>query len=177
MDGAHIAVNDYLETSAQDYFAVGDVIGGLQLAHVASAEGLTAVSNLDGDQEKMNYKVIPRCIYTNPQVASVGMSEAELKEKAIKYKVNVYSFSGNGKALTMGATEGFSKVMIDEKYGEVLGTVMIGAHVTEMIGQSSAYMSLEGTVDELAQMVQPHPSLSEVLLESANALIGKGIHS
>lgn len=177
MNGRHIAVNDYLETSKKDYFAVGDVIGGLQLAHVASAEGLTAVENLDGENEKMNYKVIPRCIYTNPQVASVGMSEAELREKAINYKVNTYSFAGNGKALTMGETEGFSKVIIDEKYGEIVGVVMVGAHVTEMIGQSSAYMYLEGTVDELAQMVQPHPSLSEVLMESANALIDKGIHS
>ncbi|HJF30452.1 MAG TPA: dihydrolipoyl dehydrogenase [Sporosarcina psychrophila] len=177
MNGRHIAVNDYLETSKKDYFAVGDVIGGLQLAHVASAEGLTAVKNLDGENEKMNYKVIPRCIYTNPQVASVGMSEAELREKAINYKVNTYSFAGNGKALTMGETEGFSKVIIDEKYGEIVGVVMVGAQVTEMIGQSSAYMYLEGTVDELAQMVQPHPSLSEVLMESANALIDKGIHS
>ncbi|TQR18768.1 dihydrolipoyl dehydrogenase [Psychrobacillus soli] len=177
MNGRYLAVNDYLETSEKDYFAVGDVIGGLQLAHVASAEGLTAVENLDEEKEKMNYKVMPRCIYTNPQVASVGMSEAELKEKGIMYKVNKYSFSGNGKALTMGETEGFSKVMIDEKYGEIVGVVMVGAHVTEIIGQSSAYMYLEGTVDELAQMVQPHPSLSEVLMESANALIGKGIHS
>ena len=177
MNGKHLAVNEYLETSKKDYFAVGDVIGGLQLAHVASAEGLTAVENLDEAKEKMNYKVIPRCIYTNPQVASVGMSETELKERAIPYKVNKYSFQGNGKALTMGDTEGFSKVLIDEKYGEILGVVMVGAHVTEMIGQSSAYMYLEGTVDELAQMVQPHPSLSEVLMESANALIGKGIHS
>lgn len=177
MTGRHVAVNDYLETSKKDYFAVGDVIGGLQLAHVASAEGLTAVENLDGNKEKMNYKVMPRCIYTNPQVASVGMSEAELKEKGIKYRVNKYNFSGNGKALAAGETEGFSKVMIDEKYGEILGVVMVGAHVTEMISQSSAYLYLEGTVDEFAKMVQPHPSLSEVLMESANTLIGKGIHS
>ncbi|QGQ45137.1 dihydrolipoyl dehydrogenase [Metabacillus sediminilitoris] len=177
LSGRHIAVNNYLETSKKDYFAVGDVIGGLQLAHVASAEGLTAVENLDGKKEKMNYKVMPRCIYTNPQVASVGMSEAELKDKGIKYKVNKYSFSGNGKALAAGETEGFSKVMVDEKYGEIVGVVMVGAHVTEMISQSSAYMYLEGTVDELAQMVQPHPSLSEVLMESANSLIEKGIHS
>lgn len=177
MNGRHVEVNAYLETSKKGYFAVGDVIGGLQLAHVASAEGLTAVENLDENKETMNYKVLPRCIYTNPEVASVGFSEAELVERGIKYKVNQYSFSGNGKALTMGETEGFSKVMIDEKYGEVLGVVMIGAHVTEMISQSSAYMYLEGTVDELAKMVQPHPSLSEVLMESANALIDKGIHS
>lgn len=177
MNGKHIAVNNYLETSKKDYFAVGDVIGGLQLAHVASAEGLTAVENLDEKKEKLNYKIMPRCIYTSPQVASVGMSESELKEKGVRYKVNKYFFSGNGKALTAGETEGFSKVMVDEKYGEILGVVMFGAHVTEMISQSSAFMYLEGTVDELAEMVQPHPSLSEALLESANALIGKGIHS
>lgn len=177
MNGRTIAVNDYLETSIKGYFAIGDVIGGLQLAHVASAEGLTAIENIDGAKEKMNYKVMPRCIYTNPQVASVGMTETELKEKGINYKVNKYSFSGNGKALASGDTEGFSKVIIDEKYGEILGVVMVGAHVTEMIGQPSAYMYLEGTVDELAEMVQPHPSLSEVLMESANVLIGKSIHS
>ncbi|SIR60715.1 dihydrolipoamide dehydrogenase [Peribacillus simplex] len=177
MNGRHIAVNDYLETSKKDYFAVGDVIGGLQLAHVASAEGLTAIENLDEEKEKMNYKVMPRCIYTNPQVASVGLSEAELKDRGIKYKVNKYSLSGNGKALAAGETEGFSKVMVDEKYGEILGVVMVGAQVTEMISQSSAYMYLEGTVDEFAHMVQPHPSLSEILMESANSLIGKGIHS
>ncbi|WP_141993310.1 dihydrolipoyl dehydrogenase [Bacillus sp. B4EP4a] len=177
MNGRHIAVNDYLETSKKDYFAVGDVIGKLQLAHVASAEGLTAIENLDEKKEKMNYKVMPRCIYTNPQVASVGLSEAELKDRGIKYKVNKYSFSGNGKALAAGETEGFSKVMVDEKYGEILGVVMVGAQVTEMISQSSAYMFLEGTVDEFAHMVQPHPSLSEILMESANSLIGKGIHS
>lgn len=177
MNGGHIAVNEYLETSKKDYFAVGDVIGRLQLAHVASAEGLTAVENLDGHKVKMDYKVMPRCIYTSPQVASVGMSESDLKAKGIKYKVNKYFFSGNGKALAAGDTEGFSKVMTDEKYGEILGVVMVGAHVTEMISQSSAFMYLEGTVDEFAEMVQPHPSLSEALLESANVLIGKGIHS
>jgi dihydrolipoamide dehydrogenase len=177
MNGRYIAVDKYMETSKKDFFAIGDVIGGLQLAHVASAEGLTAVENLVEKKTKMNDKVIPRCIYTTPQVASVGMSEAELQKKNIKYKVNKYSLAGNGKALTMGATEGFSKVIIDEKYGEILGVVMVGPHVTEIISQSSAYMYLEGTVDELAQMIQPHPSVSEVLMESANALIGKGIHS
>nr|WP_203553411.1 dihydrolipoyl dehydrogenase [Bacillus sp. B15-48] len=177
MDGRYIEVNDYLETSKKDFFAIGDVIGGFQLAHVASAEGLTAVENLDEKKTKMNNKVIPRCIYTQPQVASVGMSEAELQKKNIKYKVNKFPLAGNGKAMTMGATEGFSKVIVDEKYGEILGVVMVGPYVTEIISQSSAYMFLEGTVDELAQMIQPHPSVSEVLMESANALIGKGIHS
>lgn len=176
MNGRFIHVNEYLQTSEQGIFAVGDVIGNLQLAHVASSEGLTAVANLDAPMVKMNDKVMPRCIYTSPQVASVGMTETELKEKGIAYRVHTYHFAGNGMALAAGEAEGFSKVMIDEKFGEILGVVMVGAHVTEMISQSSAYMYLEGTVDELAQMVQPHPSLSEALMESANALIHKGIH-
>jgi dihydrolipoamide dehydrogenase len=177
MDGRFIQVNDYLETSVPGVFAIGDVIGKLQLAHVASSEGLTAVANLDAPSIKMNYKVMPRCIYTSPQIASVGKSEEELKEQGIPYQVHTFNLSGNGMALATGETEGFSKVMIDEKYGEILGVVMAGAHVTEIISQSSAFMYLEGTVDELATMVQPHPSLSEALMESANALIGKGIHA
>lgn len=177
MNGRFIKVNEYLETSIPEIYAVGDIIGGLQLAHVASAEGLTAVANLDAPTEKMDYRVMPRCIYTKPQVASVGFSEKELIEKGISYKASTYAFSGNGKALTSGETDGFTKIFVAEKYGEILGVVMVGEQVTEIIGQASAYMYLEGTVDELAKMVQPHPSLSEVILETANALIGKGIHS
>ncbi|GAB3042291.1 dihydrolipoyl dehydrogenase [Virgibacillus ainsalahensis] len=177
MNGSHIAVDEYLETSLKDIFAAGDVIGGLQLAHVASAEGLAAVENLDNKKEKVNDKLMPRCIYTKPEVASVGVSEEELKEQGINYKVNKYPFSSNGKALAMGETEGFTKLLVDEVYGEVLGVVMVGSHATEIISQSSAYMLLEGTVDELAHMTQPHPSLSEGIMESANALVGKGIHS
>lgn len=176
MNGPFIKTNEYLETSEKGIFAVGDVIGNLQLAHVASSEGLTAVANLDSSQIKMNYSIIPRCIYTSPQIASVGMSEAELIQKGISYRVHTFNFNGNGMALATGDTEGFSKVMIDEKYGEILGVVMVGAHVTEIISQASAYKFLEGTIDELAIMVQPHPSLSEVLMESANSLLGKGIH-
>lgn len=177
MDGKFVQVNDYLETSEKGVFAVGDVIGNLQLAHVASSEGLVAAQNLTKQIVKMNYDVMPRCIYTTPQVATVGKTETQLKEQNIAYKSHVFQFSSNGMALATGETDGFSKVLIDEKYGEILGVVMVGAHVTEMISQSSAYMYLEGTVDELANMVQPHPSLSEALMESANNLIGKGIHT
>lgn len=171
-----IEVDDYLETSEKGIFAIGDVIGGLQLAHVASAEGLTAVANLDRKTKKMDYSVIPRCIYTQPQVASVGLTEDALKKKGIQYKVQKSQFSSNGKALTMGATKGFSKLFVDPTYGEIYGAVMVGENVTEMISQISSYMTLEGTIDELAEMVQPHPSLSEILMESANSLLGKGIH-
>lgn len=177
MNGPFIQVDDYLETSERGVFAVGDVIGNWQLAHVASSEGLTAVGNLNGPKQKMDYSVIPRCIYTSPQVACVGMTEEEMKKRKLKYKVHQFNFLANGMALANGETDGFAKIMIDETYGEILGVVMVGANVTEIIGQASAFMYLEGTVDELAAMVQPHPSRSEALMESANSLIGKGIHT
>lgn len=176
MNGPFIQVNDYMETSEKDVFAVGDVIGNWQLAHAASSEGLAAIANLETRRIKVDNMLIPRCIYTSPQVASVGMTEVELKTKGIPYEVHSFNFSGNGMSLATGETEGFSKIMIDKEYGEILGVVMVGAHVTEIISQSTAFMKLEGTIDELATMVQPHPSLSEALMESANALIEKGIH-
>jgi len=172
----HIEVDKYLETSKKGIFAIGDVIGGLQLAHVASAEGLTAVANLEGKKKEMDYSVIPRCIYTQPQIASVGYTEETLKNKGLKYRVEKSEFSSNGKAITMGATEGFAKLYVDPIYGEILGAVMAGENVTEMISQISSYMTLEGTIDELAEMIQPHPSLSETLMETANSLLGRGIH-
>ena len=172
----HIEVDSYLETSEQGIFAIGDVIGGLQLAHVASAEGLVAIENLEGKVKEMDYSVIPRCIYTQPQVASVGLTEEALKNKGINYKVKKSEFSSNGKAITMGAIEGFTKLFVDPQYGEILGAVMVGENVTEMVSQISSYITLEGTTDELAEMVQPHPSLSETLMETANALLGRGIH-
>lgn len=172
----HIEVDKYLETSKKGIFAIGDVIGGLQLAHVASAEGLTAVENLEGKKKEMDYSVIPRCIYTQPQIASVGYTEETLKNKGLKYRVEKSEFSSNGKAITMGATEGFAKLYVDPIYGEILGAVMAGENVTEMISQISSYMTLEGTIDELAEMIQPHPSLSETLMETANSLLGRGIH-
>lgn len=171
MDGSFIKVNSYLETSQKGIFAIGDVIGNLQLAHVASKEGIKAVGNLDQHRSKMDYKVVPRCIYTSPQIASTGMTERELKQKNMPYRAHIFPMSNNGMAHAIDETDGFSKVLVDEKYGEILGVVMVGAHVTEIISQTSSYMYLEGTIDELSQMIQPHPSLSEVLMESANALV------
>lgn len=176
-DGPYIQVDDYLETSEPGVFAIGDIIHAWQLAHVASAEGLVAIENLDQPARKMDYAVIPRAIYTNPQIATVGFTEDMLKEKGIKYDVKTFPFSASGKALANDATDGFTKILIDKTYGEILGVVMFGEQVTEIISQASAFIYLEGTVEELANMIQPHPTISESLFEAANALLKQGIHT
>lgn len=120
--------------------------------------------------------MIPRCIYTNLQIASVGATEVDLKTQQIAYKVTKYPFSALGKSQTLGKSDGFIKLFTDVTYGEILGICLVGHTVTELIGQGSAYMQLEGTVVELAEMVQPHPSLSEIFMEVSNLAIGKGVH-
>lgn len=175
-DGPFLKVNTYLQTSVPTIYAIGDVIGGYQLAHVASAEGLNCIDNILGHVKKMDYSVIPRCIYTNLQIASVGATEVDLKTQQVAYKVTKYPFSALGKSQTLGKSDGFIKLFTDVTYGEILGICLIGHTVTELIGQGSAYMQLEGTVVELAEMVQPHPSLSEIFMEVSNLAIGKGVH-
>lgn len=176
MDKGFIKVDDYLQTSIKNIFAIGDVIGNYQLAHVASFEGLTAVSNLLELKNKISYDLVPRCVYTMPQIASIGHSESMLQNMNIKYSVQYSSHSVNGKALTNGDRIGFTKLFVDTQYGEILGAVLVGQNVTEMLGQMTSYMHLEGTIDELATMIQPHPTLSETFFEVANQAIGKTLH-
>ena len=176
MDGPFVKVNEKMETSHPNIYAIGDIIGNWQLAHVASSEGLVAAENAAGAEEKINYKVVPRCVYTSPEVASVGMTEAEAKVNGIDYKVVRVDHIGNGKALALDEKKGFVKLIADAKSSEILGVVMVGPHVTEMIGEPSAFIHLEGTVDELASMIHPHPSVSETLFEAAALWLGKGIH-
>ncbi|MEH7124178.1 dihydrolipoyl dehydrogenase [Bacillus sp. JJ1773] len=176
MDGPFVKVNHQMETSIPGIYALGDLIGGWQLAHAASAEGIVAAENAASIERKIDYRVVPRCVYTIPEIASVGLSEMEAKEQGYSVKTETYHFRGNGKALAMDEKEGFVKIIADEKYGEILGVVMIGPHVTEMISEASAFIHLEGTVEELANMIHPHPSLSESLFEAAASWLGKGIH-
>ncbi|WP_019535971.1 dihydrolipoyl dehydrogenase [Paenibacillus ginsengihumi] len=176
MNGRFVDVNEHLETSLANIYAIGDVVGGYQLAHVASAEGLVAAANAAGKQERMNYKVVPRCIYTHPEIASVGMTEKEARQSGAAVKVQTYALRGNGKAISMGDTDGFVKVIADEKYGEILGVTMVGPHVTEMITTASSFMHLEGTVTEWAQLIHPHPTVSESLYEAVNGWMGLGVN-
>src|SRR5690625_4725490 len=163
------------QTSVDGIYAIGDLIGGYQLAHAASKEGIQAVNHING---KTNRKeaLIPRCVYTFPEIASVGMTEKEAKEAGFQVKTEKVDIAANGKAIAAGENSGFMKIVSEEKYGEILGVVMVGAHVTEMISQATSYMHLEGTMEELDEMVFPHPTISEALFEAAAKWLGQGIH-
>ncbi|WP_142828555.1 dihydrolipoyl dehydrogenase [Planococcus soli] len=176
MNGPFVKVDEYMATSLPNIYAAGDLVGNWQLAHVASAEGLVAAANAAGQKEVIDYHVVPRCVYTSPEIASVGMTEEEAEQKGISYKVVKVDHAGNAKALTLDEKEGFTKLIADTKYGEILGVSMVGPHVTEMIAEPSAYMRLEGTVDELASMIHAHPTVSESLYEAAASWLGKGVH-
>lgn len=164
-NGPFIKVNNKLETSMPNVYAVGDVIGGWQLAHAASTEGVVAANNAAGIADQIDYKVMPRCIYTLPEIASVGLSEDEAKKQGLEIKVEKFDFAGSGKALSAGEPEGFTKVIYEAKYGEIIGVVMVGPHVTEMISEASAFMYLEGTVEEAAKMIHPHPTISKPFMK------------
>lgn len=168
MNGAFVAVDEYMQTSIPQVYAIGDLIGGWQLAHVATAEGHRAVDNIAKSREKMNYNIVPRCIYTSPEIASVGISEQTARERGYHVKVSTFPLAGSGKAIAMDEPNGFIKLIADAQYGEVLGVVMVGTQVTEMINEASAYMHLEGTVEEMGRMIHPHPTISEIFLDAAN---------
>ncbi|WP_047982683.1 dihydrolipoyl dehydrogenase [Ornithinibacillus contaminans] len=174
-NGKYVKVDKYMQTSLEGIYAIGDLIGGYQLAHAASEEGIQAVNHILGNPTTKNL-AMPRCIYTFPEVASVGMTEADAIKAGYTVRTQTVDLAGNGKAIAAQENNGFVKVIADDKYGEVLGVVMVGAHVTEMISQATSFMHLEGTVEELESMIFPHPTVSEALFENAAAWLGKGIH-
>ena len=176
MEGPFVKVNKEMRTSDPAVYAVGDVTGGWQLAHVASAEGVVAAANTAGGNETVDYRMVPRCVYTSPEIASVGLTEAEAIEQGIDYKVVKVDHAGNGRALAQDEKEGFTKLIAGTEYGEILGVLMVGPHVTEMIAEPSAFIHLEGTVDELASMIHAHPTITESLYEAATSWAGKGVH-
>jgi dihydrolipoamide dehydrogenase len=173
----YITTNEWLETAVSGIYAIGDVAGKSLLAHSASAEGITVVERLAGKEVKpINYRHIPRCVYCQPQVASVGLSEADAQAAGYAIKIGKFPFQANGKALALGETEGFIKIVADAKSGECLGVQMIGAEVTELIGEAVLLQTMEGTPQELRASVHPHPTLSEAVMEAAAAVYGEAIH-
>jgi len=177
VDGGKIVVDDYYATNIPGYYAIGDCVPGPALAHVASAEGITCVEKIAGHTpEPIDYGNIPGCTYCFPEVASVGMTEAQAKEAGHEVKVGKFPFSASGKASASGHKDGFVKLVFDAKYGELLGGHMIGANVTEMVAELVALRKLETTGHELIKTIHPHPTLSEAVMEAAAAAYDEVIH-
>jgi dihydrolipoamide dehydrogenase len=173
-----IQVNEFLQTNESHIYAIGDVIGGLQLAHVASHEGILAVEHITGENpEPINYDHVPKCTYSRPEVANVGVTEEEALKRGHKVKVGKFSFKAIGKALVFGEKDGFVKIIMDEETNDLLGVHMIGPHVTDMISEAGLAMVLDATPWEIAHTIHPHPTLSEAIGEAALAVEGKEIHS
>ena len=172
-----VVVDEWYRTSVPGYYAIGDILPTQALAHVASAEGITCVEKIKGlDVERIDYGNIPGCTYCTPEIASVGLTEKQAKEKGYEIKVGKFPFSASGKATANGDTDGFVKVIFDAKYGEWLGCHMIGTGVTEMIAEAVAARKLETTGHEILKTVHPHPTLSEAVMEAVAAAYGEVIH-
>ncbi|OMF60746.1 dihydrolipoyl dehydrogenase [Paenibacillus sp. FSL R5-0766] len=176
LERGFIAVNKQLQTGEGHIYAIGDCIGGLQLAHAASHEGILAVDHLVGETvHAVESHRIPRCVYTRPEAASIGFTEREAKERGYDIKTGKFPFSAIGKSLIHGSRDGFVKVIADAKTNDILGVHMIGTHVTELIAEASLAQMLDATPWEVGQTIHPHPSLSEIMGEAMLAVDGKAI--
>lgn len=172
-----VLVDEYYRTNVSGVYAIGDIVSGPALAHVASAEGIVCVENIAGHHpEPINYNNIPGCTYTVPEIASVGYTEKAARDAGYDILVGKFPFSASGKASASGAKEGFVKVIFDKKYGEWLGAHMIGANVTEMIAEVVVARKLETTGHEIIKSVHPHPTMSEAVMEAAAAAYGEVVH-
>ncbi|MCA1320605.1 dihydrolipoyl dehydrogenase [Bacillus tianshenii] len=173
-----IKTNDMFQTKESHIYAIGDVIGGLQLAHVASHEGIVAVEHIANENPApIDYTMISKCVYSSPEVASVGYTEEEAKEKGFEVKTGKFSFRAIGKALVYGESDGFVKLVVNKENDDILGVHMIGPHVTDMISEAGLARVLDATPWEIGHTIHPHPSLSEAIGEAALAVDGKAIHS
>jgi len=173
----YIVIDDQMQTNIPGVYAIGDVTGKLLLAHVASAQGVTAVEVMAGlEPPKLDYQTMPRATYCHPQVASLGLTEAEARERGHSVKIGKFPFSASGKALALGETEGMVKVVVDAEIGDVLGAHLIGAEVTELLGELGLAKLLESTTKELGWLVHPHPTISEMVKEAALAAEDEAIH-
>ena len=176
-DKGFISIGENMETNVSGVYAIGDVTGKMLLAHVATAQAVTAVEYIAGlNPAPIDYHLLPRAIYCEPQVASFGMTEAQAKNHGIETQIGRFPFSASGKAVALGHTEGIIKLVIDPEIGEILGAHMIGPEVTELLAELSMTKLLEGTTTELGWLVHPHPTISETLKEAALDSNGEAIH-
>jgi dihydrolipoamide dehydrogenase len=176
-DRGKVVVDDFYRTNVEGVYAIGDIVKGQALAHVASAEGIICVEKIAGHHpEPLNYNNIPGCTYCSPEIASVGYTEKAAREAGYELKIGKFPFSASGKAAAAGAKEGFVKLIFDAKYGEILGAHMLGHNVTEMIAEIVTARKLEATGHEIIKSVHPHPTMSEAIMEAAAEAYGECIH-
>ncbi len=171
-----IEVDDRMETNVKSIYAIGDVTGKILLAHVASAQGIVAASNAMGKDAKMDYSVVPGGIFTDPEIASVGMREKDAQAKGLEVSVGRFPYAASGKAMGMGETEGFVQIIADPVTDRVLGCSIVGAHATDMIGEVALAMKTGATVKEIAETIHAHPTLPEIVMEAAEDVHGMAIH-
>ena len=176
LDGKAIKVDEKMRTNIPGIYAVGDVVGKIMLAHVASREGIVAVENISGKEVLMDYKVVPNCVFSMPEVASVGLTEEEARKENDNIKVSKFPFMANGKALGMGETEGMVKIIADADTFELLGLHILGAHASDLIAEGALALSMEATAFEIVNTIHAHPTLAEAIAEAAEGIIGKPIH-
>lgn len=175
-EGGRILVNQKMETNVPGIYAVGDAIGGILLAHVASVEGEIAAENAMGKSSVVDYRVVPRCIYTMPEIAAVGMTEKEARGERVDVAVGRFPFTANGKAAILGEREGFVKVVADSGSGQVLGIHVLGPHATDLIAEAALCMKMGGTFEEISSTIHAHPTLSEAIREAALDVEGMAFH-
>lgn len=176
MEGPRIVVDQYYQTSAPSVYAIGDVIGEPLLAHAASAEGEAAAANILGHKETVNYHAMPAAVYTHPEVAVVGYSEEQAREKYSDVVVGKFPFAINGRAMGERESAGFVKLVVSAKYGEILGAHLVGPHASDLLAECVTAIASEITIDELIASVHAHPTLSEVVMEAAHDVRGRCIH-
>jgi dihydrolipoamide dehydrogenase len=167
MEGRFIKVNSRMETNVEGVYAIGDVIGKMMLAHAASAEGIVAVENIMGKASEINYHRVPSCIYTFPEVASVGLKEIEAKQKGYDIQIGRFPYLNSGKALAMGEPEGFVKIIAEKRLGQILGVHILGERATDLIGECLLAMNVEASIEDLGEVIKGHPTLSETVMEAA----------
>ena len=176
LDRGAVVVNSRMETNVKGIYAIGDVVGGMLLAHVASVEGGVAVNNALGGDEEMDYSCVPSGIFTEPEVATVGLKEVEAKEKGIDVSIGRFPYQGSGKALAMGEEDGFIQVLADPETDRVLGASIVGAHATDLIGEVALAVNMGCKVHDITETIHAHPTLPEIVLEGLEDVHGLAIH-
>jgi len=178
LERGFITVDEFQQTGEKGVYAIGDIVPTPQLAHLASKEGIVAVEHIAGDKgvRPINLRLVPNCTYCDPEVASVGLTEAKAKEQGYDVKVGKFPFSASGKARILGEEEGFVKIVAEKKYDEILGVHIIGPHATELIAEACVAMQLESTAEELGRTMHAHPTVSEAVMEAAEGVHDLAVH-